>query len=71
MCYFHVIYNIKKIWKARLGMEKWTELKSYIKNLNLSRNKEEKDRNWELFVNRDYEKRGKKSTTPIDEKRSF
>ena len=30
MCYFHVIYNIKKLWKHMLNSEEWHELHGYI-----------------------------------------
>ena len=58
MCYFHVVYNIRKLWKARLRNEKWTELKCHIRKLHLSRNEEEKNSYWEFFMKR-YQNGGK------------
>ena len=52
MCYFHVLYNIKKLWKHKLELIKWLELKSFIQKLHLSRSERERDSIWDKFKTR-------------------
>lgn len=49
MCYFHVIYSIKKKWKHKLRSEEWHALHKYIQDIQLSRNENERDSNWQIF----------------------
>ena len=35
MCYFHALYNIKKLWKHKLSSEEWNELHSHMQFIGL------------------------------------
>lgn len=58
MCYFQVIFNIRKRYATKLGTEQWHELYNYIKPLHYSRSEKERDMNWQLFADR-YKQAGK------------
>ncbi len=49
MCYFHVIYNVKKLYKHKLEIDEWHELRSYLNDIHLSRSEQERDLSWDRF----------------------
>ena len=43
MSYFHVVFNIKKRYAVRLGLEGWRELHGHIQRIHMSRSLNEKN----------------------------
>ncbi len=66
MCYFHVIYNIKKLYKHKISKEEWFELRSFISNIHLSRSETERDLNWIKFTNKYKPVKAKKAKKGIE-----
>jgi len=61
MCYFHVIYNIKKHYKHTLTKEEWFELRGILTDIHLSRNQKERDAEWLKFKDRYEPKKAKRA----------
>jgi hypothetical protein len=58
MCYFHVIYNIKKLYKHKLTKAEWHELRGYMYDIHLARSELERDERWAKFKGRYKPKKG-------------
>ncbi len=61
MCYFHVIYNIKKHYKHTLTKEEWFELRGILTDIHLSRNEKERDAEWLKFKDQLEPKKAKRA----------
>jgi len=58
MCYFHVIYNIKKLYKHTLTKAECHELRGFICDIHLARSEQERDERWAKFKARYKPKKG-------------